>query len=138
MTAYSFQVQPQDRLIFFSDGVSQAGLGTPDFPLGWRNSGVREYVLKQVAEKPDISAQELSERILREAIAHEPGLRPKDDITAVCLYYREPHKMLLFTGRPSIRTVTRNVRGCSRRFRERKSSAAELRRRSSQENSTCR
>ena len=65
MTAYSFQVQPQDRLIFFSDGVSQAGLGTPDFPLGWRNSGVREYVLKQVAEKPDISAQELSERILR-------------------------------------------------------------------------
>ena len=100
MTAYSFQVQPQDRLIFFSDGVSQAGLGTPDFPLGWRNSGVREYVLKQVAEKPDISAQELSERILREAIAHEPGLRPKDDITAVCLYYREPHKMLLFTGPP--------------------------------------
>ena len=54
----------------------------------------------QLAASPDISAQELTERILREAIAHEPGLRPADDITAACLYFRKPHRMLLFTGPP--------------------------------------
>ena len=100
MTAYTFQAQPEDRVIFFSDGVTQAGLGSPHYPLGWRNSGVTEYVTNQLKNAPDISAQELSERILREAIAHEPGLRPADDITAACLYFRRPHRMLLFTGPP--------------------------------------
>ena len=42
MTAYTFQAQPEDRVIFFSDGVTQAGLGSPHYPLGWRNSGVTE------------------------------------------------------------------------------------------------
>ena len=100
MTAYTFQAQPNDRVLFFSDGVTQAGLGSPRFPLGWRNSGVSDYVKAQLAASPDISAQELTERILREAIAHEPGLRPADDITAACLYFRKPHRMLLFTGPP--------------------------------------
>ena len=100
MTAYTFRAQPEDRVLFFSDGVTQAGLGSPHFPLGWRSSGVIDYVTAQLRNAPDISAQELSERILREAIAHEPGLRPADDITAACLYFRRPHRMLLFTGPP--------------------------------------
>lgn len=100
MTAYTFQARPQDRVLFFSDGVSQAGLGTPSLPLGWRNSGVRAYAEAQLAANPEISAQELSERILREAVAHEPGLKPADDISVVCLYFRDPKKMLLFTGPP--------------------------------------
>ncbi len=100
MTAYNFHAQPQDRLLFFSDGVTQAGLGSQRLPLGWRGSGVREYVTRTLAELPEISAQELSERLLREAVAHEPGLRPADDISVACLYFREPHRMLLFTGPP--------------------------------------
>ncbi len=100
MTAYTFGARPGDRLLFFSDGVTQAGLGSPSFPLGWRSSGVRDYVKSTIAGQPDISAQELSERVLREAVAHEPELRPADDITAACLYFREPRRMLLFTGPP--------------------------------------
>ena len=49
MTAYTFQAQPNDRVLFFSDGVTQAGLGSPRFPLGWRNSGVSDYVKAQLA-----------------------------------------------------------------------------------------
>ncbi|MDR0933345.1 MAG: SpoIIE family protein phosphatase [Victivallales bacterium] len=100
MTAFTFQAQPNDRVLFMSDGVTQSGLGSPHFPLGWRNAGVIEYVTAQLAATPDISAQELTEKILREAIAHEPGMRPADDITAACLYFRKPHCMLLFTGPP--------------------------------------
>ena len=56
MTAYNFHAQPQDRLLFFSDGVTQAGLGSQRLPLGWRGSGVREYVTRTLAELPEISA----------------------------------------------------------------------------------
>lgn len=115
MTAYSFRAQPGDRIIFMSDGVTQAGLGTPHFPLGWGSENVAGYVKKQIVSTPRISAQELSERILREAIAHEPGLRPADDITASCLYFRRPRRMLLFTGPPFDR---RRDAECARQFHD--------------------
>lgn len=115
MTAYTFQAQAEDRVLFFSDGVTQAGLGTPRFPLGWRGSGVEEYAAAQVAAQPDICAQELSERILREAVAHEPGQRPADDISCACLYFRKPRRMLLFTGPPF--DQARDAE-CARTFRE--------------------
>lgn len=115
MTAYSFRAQPGDRIVFMSDGVTQAGLGTPHFPLGWGSDNVAGYVRRQIVSTPDISAQELSERILREAIAHEPGLRPADDITASCLYFRRPRRMLLFTGPPFDR---RRDAECARQFRD--------------------
>ncbi len=115
MTVYRFRAQPQDRVLFFSDGVTQAGLGSPNYPLGWRNSGVEKYVRSQLASDPEISAQELSERLLREAIAHEPELRPADDITAACLHFREPRRMLLFTGPPF--DQNRDAE-CARLFRE--------------------
>lgn len=99
MISYTFQAKPHDRVIFFSDGVTQAGLGTKTYPLGWLD-GVRDYARKQVKNNPDISAQELSDRILREAVAHEEGLRPADDISVACLYFRNPRRMLLFTGPP--------------------------------------
>ena len=115
MTAYSFRARPGDRVVFFSDGVTQAGLGMPHLPLGWGEMSVREYVKTQIAASPAISSQELSERILREAIAHEPGLRPADDITAACLYFRRPRRMLLFTGPPIDRERDAE---CARQFKE--------------------
>lgn len=100
MTAFHFQALPQDHLLFFSDGVSQAGLGTPRLPLGWESKGAEAYAMEQIAKNPEIGAQELSERILRQAIAQEPYLRPADDITVACIHFRMPHKLLLFTGPP--------------------------------------
>lgn len=100
MTAFHFQAHPQDHLLFFSDGVTQAGLGTQRLPLGWQSEGAEKYAVEQVALTPGIGAQDLSERILRQAIAQEPYLRPADDITAACIHFRTPHKLLLFTGPP--------------------------------------
>ncbi len=115
MTAYSFRAQPDDRIVFCSDGVTQAGLGTSRLPLGWGTGGVAAYAKRQIAAMPEISAQELSERILREAIAHEPNLRPADDITAACLHFRHPRRMLLFTGPPYDRERDAE---CARQFKE--------------------
>ncbi len=119
MTAYRFQARPNDRLLFFSDGVTQSGLGAPGTPLGWRSEGVREYVRRELEHDPEISAQELTERILQEAIAHEPHLRPLDDISVAGLYFREPRRLLIFTGPPFDRERDAE---CARLLREFKGS----------------
>ncbi|MDD4817060.1 MAG: SpoIIE family protein phosphatase [Victivallaceae bacterium] len=100
MTHYDFSTRIGDRVIVFSDGVTQAGLGSPGLPSGWGRDGVVKYVRSLLELSPDISSQELSERILREAVAHEPMLRPADDISAACLLFRRPRRMLVFTGPP--------------------------------------
>ncbi len=100
LLSYDFKAEPHDRLIFFSDGVTQAGLGTAGLPTGWGVSGASEYVLRRLQANPEISAQELAEQVLREAIAREPRLKPADDISVVSFHYREPHRVLVFTGPP--------------------------------------
>ena len=43
-----FDVHIGDRILFFSDGISQAGMGRPDFPLGWGRRRVVEQVQKWI------------------------------------------------------------------------------------------
>ncbi len=100
MSIRRFPVRPLDRVIFCSDGVTQAGTGRSGSPEGWTNRGLREYAARTVADAPEISAQELAERIMREAVAHERGLRPGDDISVVTLHFRPPRRLLVFTGPP--------------------------------------
>ena len=113
MTTYEFLAEPSDRILIFSDGVTQSGLGSAHFPLGWRDDGVRDYVAGLLAVDPSISAQELADRVLREAIAHEPQHRPKDDISVASLYFRMPRKLLIFTGPPYDRERDAE---CARKF----------------------
>lgn len=100
MKVYDFSLETTDRLVFFSDGISQAGMGTRAYPLGWRRQGCGEYVQRRVADRPDISSHELSEDIIRQARLKEPNGVNNDDMTCVGLYFRHPRKMLLFTGPP--------------------------------------
>jgi len=100
MTAYHFQAYPGDHLVFCSDGVTQAGMGTLRHPAGWGSKGLHIYTEQLLASKPSLGAHELSERILREALAQEPHLRPEDDITAACVHFRSARHLLLFTGPP--------------------------------------
>ncbi|WP_176011765.1 SpoIIE family protein phosphatase [Victivallis sp. Marseille-Q1083] len=100
MRSYHFQGQPHDRLIFFSDGITQAGLGTPNYPLGWRLDGCLGYTQELIRQKPDLSAHDLSGAILREAVAKEAQLLPLDDMTCAVIYFRPPRKLMLFTGPP--------------------------------------
>jgi len=95
----SLTLLPGDRIVFFSDGVTQAGMGSPFLPLGWKLEGVRGFLEEVLAEHPRISAGELSKRTARRALEHDSG-HARDDITCAALYLRNPRKTLLMTGPP--------------------------------------
>lgn len=93
-----FQLKMGDRLIIFTDGVTQSGMGTR-YPLGWRLSGVSGYIQELLCKNPDISSRELSAAITRKAFALD-GMAAKDDITCAVVYVRRPRKTLIITGPP--------------------------------------
>lgn len=95
-----FQANPGDRLVFFSDGVAQSGMGSPAYPLGWGVPRVQAYVMNLLHETPDISARKLAQTIVKEAESHD-AYHAKDDITCAVIYFRKPRRLLLMTG-PSI------------------------------------
>lgn len=94
-----FDTQLGDRIVFFSDGVSQSGLGRVGLPLGWGQNRVTSFVQKQIASENEISARELSRNLVNEALAND-GRAAKDDITAAAIYYRRPRRLLVITGPP--------------------------------------
>lgn len=93
-----FTLGINDRLIMFSDGVTQSGLGM-GLPLGWRIDGVKKFVKETIEKDPDISSRELSRMIVQKANSYD-GLCSKDDITCVVIYIRRPRRTLIVTGPP--------------------------------------
>ena len=91
-------LKKEDRLICFSDGVSQSGIGNKDMPFGWEE-GINDFIEELIEKNPDISARELSMRIVKQAELNDI-LKPKDDTSCVVLYVREPRQLLICTGPP--------------------------------------
>ncbi len=94
------QMEPGDRLVFCTDGVSQAGLGSAEYPLGWREEGCREFVLDQVAGHPAVSARHLAENLLAAALCREPRRRAQDDMSVGVIYFRNPRRLMVLSGPP--------------------------------------
>jgi hypothetical protein len=94
----SFTLRMGDRLVMFTDGVTQSGMGT-HFPLGWRRSGVCSHISRLIAGNPDISSRELSGAITGKAYSLD-GMDAKDDITCAVVYVRKPRRTLVVTGPP--------------------------------------
>ena len=92
------KLKKEDRLICFSDGVSQSGIGNRDMPFGWED-GINDFVKELIEKHPRISARELSMRIVKQAELNDI-LKPKDDTSCVVLYVREPRRLLICTGPP--------------------------------------
>ncbi len=93
------KLQYGDRLVFFSDGVTQAGLGTPGYPLGWRQNRVAEFLERQMAKDKTLSAWHLCRSLTRQARFLDKG-HAMDDITALSVYFRRPRETLVVTGPP--------------------------------------
>ncbi|MDR1685482.1 MAG: SpoIIE family protein phosphatase [Desulfovibrio sp.] len=100
MRIYSIQLALGDRLIFCSDGVTQAGLGSPAAKFGLGRRGLLDCVLRKLEEEPDISSHLLSRYIAGFAKNLEAAGKALDDISAVAVYCREPRETLVFTGPP--------------------------------------
>jgi hypothetical protein len=95
-TFYPFK---EDRIIICSDGVSQSGMGSADYPFGWERDNVASYASSLVAGENSVSANTLAGKIV--TIAHKnDGYRAKDDISCAVIYFRDPRKLLLCTGPP--------------------------------------
>lgn len=95
----TFNVQREDRIVFFSDGITQAGMGEFRTPLGWGLEKVEEFVREKIDRHPYISARELSRLLVAQA-EEVDGLTAKDDITCGVVYFRSPRKLLVMTGAP--------------------------------------
>ena len=94
-----FDTQLGDRIVFFSDGVSQSGLGRAGLPLGWGQDRVIDFLQRQISAENEISSRELSRKLVAEALAND-GRAAKDDITCGTIYYRRPRRLLVITGPP--------------------------------------
>ena len=94
-----FDTQLGDRIVFFSDGVSQSGLGRAGLPLGWGQDRVTDYLQRQISTENEISSRELSCKLVAEALTND-GRAAKDDITCGAIYYRRPRRLLVITGPP--------------------------------------
>ena len=95
----NFDVQREDRIICFSDGITQAGMGEYRTPLGWGLQNVESFVREKIDRDPYISARELS-RLLVAKAEEVDGLSAKDDITCGVVYFRSPRELLVMTGAP--------------------------------------
>ncbi len=94
-----FDTQRGDRIVFFSDGVSQSGLGRVGLPLGWGQDRVMDFLQRQISTENEISSRELSRKLVAEALSND-GRAAKDDITCCAIYYRRPRRLLVITGPP--------------------------------------
>jgi len=95
----SFDVEREDRIVFFSDGISQAGMGDFRTPLGWGLRNIEEFVRWQIFKNPQISARDLSRSLVDKAEEID-GFSAKDDITCAVIYFRSPRQLLVMTGAP--------------------------------------
>lgn len=100
MHIYRLKLQKNDRLIFCSDGVTQAALGTKKYKLGLRREGVINIILDKLRHEPNISSRNLARYLVDNAVMIEPNQEPMDDISVVSLYFREPRNSIVFTGPP--------------------------------------
>jgi hypothetical protein len=120
MLRYSrFRMKVGDRVVFFSDGISQAGMGRAGTPLGWGRDQVAEFVAGEVGADPATSARDLTQRLVFEAMRLD-GSAPKDDTTAAALYFREPRRTVVITGPPFARQHDEELARIVRTFRGRK------------------
>ncbi len=89
----------EDRIIFCSDGASQSGMGSEQYPFGWERDNIAGYAASLVRNEPTISAMTLAGKIV--TMAHKnDGYKAKDDISCAAIYFREPRKLLICTGPP--------------------------------------
>ncbi len=88
-----------DRIIVCTDGITQSGMGTKPYPLGWRREQLVKFIERIVEHTPNISSRELASAITSRAYALD-GFHSKDDITCSVVYCRRPRHTLLVTGPP--------------------------------------
>jgi hypothetical protein len=85
-----------DRIIGFTDGISQSGLG---FGGEWGRDGAEKYILQTLSSDKEISAADLCEKLVNKAEMNDK-FTLKDDASVLALHFREPRELLICSGAP--------------------------------------
>ncbi|MGD9978437.1 MAG: SpoIIE family protein phosphatase [Bacteroidales bacterium] len=93
-----FNPQIEDRIVIWTDGITQSGMGAPDYPFGWSNEA-RDFVARMVKNEPEISARKLNAKVVNMAYVND-DYHPKDDTSCASIYFRNPRKLIICTGPP--------------------------------------
>lgn len=92
-------LQPDDRLILCSDGITQAGLGQPQMPFGFGTKRLAAFITRTLKRNPNIPAQTLAQTVLNQALEYDMQVA-QDDMSCAVIHLREPRRLLLCTGPP--------------------------------------
>ena len=95
----SFYPQKEDRIIFYSDGVTQSGMGKENYLFGWGDDNVKSFIKNVVRNDNFVSAFKLADKVVNRANLND-NFHLKDDTSCAVIYYREPRKLLICTGPP--------------------------------------
>ncbi|MEI7982426.1 MAG: SpoIIE family protein phosphatase, partial [Bacteroidota bacterium] len=74
----SYKPQKEDRILFCSDGVTQSGLGSERYPMGWGISNLEKFVMETIHDEHDISAVNLASKVINKANLND-NFHPRDD-----------------------------------------------------------
>lgn len=94
-----FYALRDDRIVFFSDGVTQSGIGNATFPFGWDRDNVVDYTHKKLQEDQTLSAAQLSKTIVRQSLKNDI-YKAQDDTSCAVVYFRKPRNLLVCSGPP--------------------------------------
>lgn len=94
-----FLARVEDRIVFYSDGITLSGKSTHRLPNGWSERGIEEMIKQAVSEKQDISASELCRKVVSRAEMNDLFV-VKNDMSCGSIYFRNPRSILVCTGAP--------------------------------------
>ncbi len=115
----TFRPQKEDRIIFCSDGVTQSGLGSEKYPMGWGHEHLQQFLEEAIHDEADISAVKLGTRVVNKANQND-NFHPLDDISCGVIYFREPRKLMIFSGPPTDPELDTMFTGLLRQFEGKK------------------
>jgi hypothetical protein len=115
----SYYPEIEDRVIFWTDGIVQSGLGTTTYPFGWERENAVDFAKTIIKNQPNISAQRLCTKIVNKAFSND-NFHAKDDTTCVGLYFRNPRTLLVCSGPPYDESHDKNYAQAVREFAGRK------------------
>jgi hypothetical protein len=96
---WKFAAKQNDRIISFSDGVSQSGMGQKNMSFGWEMSDIRTAIKMALRENPKMTSKQLSALIVEHSKKND-NFKPKDDISCSVIFFTKPRKLLLSSGPP--------------------------------------
>ena len=99
ITTCSFKSMKEDRIVFFSDGVSQSGTGSAKYPNGWGRDNAVMYIEKLITNNTSISAKNIAAKLVNIAFQNDQFVS-KDDISCATVYLRSPRSLMICSGPP--------------------------------------